>query len=291
MHCVERVKRPPAWAARGVVLGTTGLLWGLSGWTWTVAAVALGAAVGTALVARFVGFLLPREGGWIGAQAGRLCVGAGLCALVVVSSVWTVLLAVGLAVAVLALTQSREVGRIAVGVGAVLAVVGASGVAVQVLRARADEEAAYRAAGDVARGRMLPQAPADALVALMRAVRRSNDPAGCTLLLDDAAAAQFAAAYGAPDCPAALRAAGAGVDDRSRYDHPDYNSLRVDQPDPHGPAVVDGCAVRWPPTLDEILRGSSAAPARPPGPALGVVTIAPAYGTGWQIPAFRRCGS
>lgn len=265
------------------VLGVAVLLWGVAGWSWTVPALALAVAIGVGLLARLVGVVLPREGRWIADRAG-VAAAFGALAYLVTQASPTATFVAGLLVAALALAQrSRLVKLGALLAGAVLAVSGLVGI----IATAQDRAAAYQAAGDVARGQLLPDTPADALLTLMRAVSRPNDPIGCALL-DDPAAVQFASAYRAPDCPAALRAAGARVVDPDAYDRIEHDSLTVDQPDPAGPAVVDGCAVRWRPTLDQIL-GNSTAPAPSPGPPLGVVTVAPAYGTGWIITDFRRC--
>lgn len=270
------------------VLGAVGLLWGFSGWSWTVPALALGVALAVALVARTVGVLLPREGRWIAERAGLLAGTGALVFLLSQSSAWAVLLALGVVALALSLPQSRPVRRLVGAAGVALSLVGAAGLVVQGIAERADRAAAYQAAGDIARGQLLPDTPEDALIALMDAVARPDD-AGC-YLFTDAGRAALTAAYSAPDCVAALRAAGAGVDDPGAYARRvDRASVDV-QLDPDGQrATVDGCAVRWRPDLDELLNGRR--PGTPdPGPSLARITAVPLYnGAGWAIDNVAPC--
>lgn len=261
---------------------------GVSGWTWTVPALALCVAVVVALVARVVGVLLPREGRWIADRAGVLAALGALVFLLTQSSAWAVLLVAGLAGGALPLPQRPRIRRVALAAGIAVALLGAAGLVVQGIAVRADRVAAYQAAGDVARAQLLPDTPDDALIALMDAVARPDD-AGCHLLTD-AGRAALTAAYDAPDCPSALRAAGTGVDDPAEYARRvDRASVDV-QLDPNGQrATVDGCHVRWRPSLDELLNGRQ--PGTPdPGLPLARITVVPLYGpAGWAIEDVTSC--
>jgi hypothetical protein len=284
----DHLRRPPAWLLAVAGAGAAGLLWALAGWGWTVPAVALAVAVLVALSARLVGVLLPREGRWIADRAGVLAVAGALVVLVAQSSIWAVLLALGVLALAVALTQPARMRRAGVLAGAVLALVGAAGVVVLGIADRAERAAAYQAAGDYTRAQLLPDTPADALVALMNAVARPDD-VGCALFTD-AGRAALSAAYRAPDCPAALRAAGAGVVDPDAYPRLEADSIAVQLGEPAGtPALVDGCSVRWRPTLDELLNGRPI-DAPTPGPPLARITVSRPYGgDGWAVDNIERC--
>jgi hypothetical protein len=283
----DRLRRPPTWLLAIAGAGAGALLWALAGWGWTVPTVALAVAVLVALSARVVGVLLPREGRWIADRAGVLAVAGALVVLVAQSSIWAVLLSLGVLALAVALTQPARTRRVGVLAGAALALTGAAGVVVLGIADRAERAAAYEAAGDYTRAQLLPDSPADALVALMGAVARPDD-IGCALFTD-AGRDALSAAYGAPDCPAALRTAGAGVVDASAYPRVERDSISVQPGPPGAPTSVDGCAIRWRPTLDELLNGRQ--PGMPePGPSPARIAVVPVGGgIGWAIEDVTPC--
>lgn len=259
------------------------LLWALTGWTWTVLAAALAAA----LVLHVLGFLLPRR---LHDRAGAIAPLAAVLVLITQSSPWAVLLCVGLAGAGLAFTQLGTTRTVALIAGAAIAAVGAVGLAHQAVVIRTEHEAAHRTAGDYARGQMLPDDPSETIAELMRRVARGDgDPATCALMFDEQGRVELARAYQVPNCPAALQAAGAAISDPVRYrDRIDLASIKA-RTDPTAPrAEVDGCRVRWRENaLGEILTGSTT-PRPVPGPPLGRFTLAPVPG-GWVVTGVNPC--
>ncbi|MGH3614153.1 MAG: hypothetical protein ACRDRK_16480 [Pseudonocardia sp.] len=283
----DRLRRPPAWLFAATGVGAAGLLWVLAGWSGTVPAVGLAVALVVALLARVVGALLPREGRWIADRAGILAGTGALVVLVVQSSVWAVLVALGLLGLALAFAQPPRARRTLGWVGVVLVTIGTAGVLVAAAVARSERAAAYDAASERSRAQLLPDSPADALVTLMDAVAQPDD-AGC-YLFTDAGRAAFSAAYDAPDCATALRTGGVDVVDADAYPRVEHDSIVMQIGADDARAVVDGCAVRWRPTLDELLNGRR--PGTPePGPRLARIAVeALDGGTGWIITEFSRC--
>lgn len=283
----DRLRRPPAGLVATAGAGAAGLLWVLAGWSWTVPAVAVAVALVVALLARVVGVLFPREGRWIADRAGVLAGTGALVVLVVQSSAWAVLLALGLLGLALALTQPPRARRALGAVGVVLLVIGTAGVLVSAAVARSERAAAHDAASERSRAQLLPDSPADTLVTLMDAVARP-DNSGC-YLFTDAGRASLSAAYNAPDCQTALRTGAVDVVDASAYPRIEHDSIAVQLGADGARAVVDGCAVRWRPTLDELLNGRR--PGTPePGPRLARISVeALDGGTGWIITEFARC--
>lgn len=215
---------------------------------------------------------------------------AGLVGLVVLSawaSPWAVVMCVGLAGAALAVrVRARRARAVALVVAGVIGVVGGAGLVVQDIAARVAREAAYTAAGDVSRGQLLPGQPRQVLTTLMTMIADGDDAIGC-VLFDQHAQEAFAAAHRSVDCPAAIRTAHALIDSPESYPRIEHDTVSLRNV-PAGTVEVDGCGIRWRPTLDELLNGAQ--PGRPdPGPVPGRLIVAPAYGTGWLIVNFAPC--
>lgn len=284
-----RVRRPPSWLLAPTVLGAVVLLWVLAGAPWTAAAVTFGVVLVVALVAKVVGFLLPREGRWIADRGGVFGVAGALVFLVTQSSGRAVLFVGGLTVVALALPQAWRTRHVVGAVGAVVVVLGATGLIVQSVTTRAEQEATYQAEAAMARARLLPASPEEALADLMTAAAR-QDGRGCDLFTP-AGRTAITAAYRAADCPAALHLAGMAIVDRQRYaDWIDAHSIAVQLDQDGQRAAVDGCAVQWRPTLQELLYGRPAGTPDAPGPPLArIVAVTTYHGTGWAIDGLQRC--
>lgn len=275
--------RPPS---RRALLGagaTAGLLlWALTGWTWTVLAVALAAA----LILRVLGLLLPHR---LRDRSSVLALLAAVIVLITQSSPWAVVLCLGLAGAGLALTQLGTTRAVALVAGALVAAVGGVGLALEYAAAQAARDAEFIAAGDHARAQMLPDDPVDSVAELMRRLGRADaDDGTCSLMFDEQGRRTFAATHHAPDCPAAMRAAREQITDPTRYrDRIDLASITAR---PAGPlAEVDACRVRWRENaLGELLTGATASARPAPGPPLGRLTLAPVPG-GWVVTDVRTC--
>ncbi|MGH3585597.1 MAG: hypothetical protein ACRDQ0_04675, partial [Pseudonocardia sp.] len=202
-------------------------------------------------------------------------------------SAWAVLAVAGLALAALAAAAPSLVFLIA---GAVIALAGAVGLVIEDVQARAEADAAHRAAGDFARAAILPDEPDATVAELVRAAARPDGDGRCIGLFDEHGRAEFAAAHNAPDCVTALRALRTQITDPIRYrDRFKSDSLTV-TPRPDGRADVDACNLHWrTPGIDGLT--DTRPPGPPPGPArIGRLTLAPINGGGgWTITNVRPC--
>ena len=92
--------RPPSWRALLVTSAAASLLllWALTGWSWTVFAVAVAAA----LIVRVLALLLPRR---LRGHSGALAALAAIVMFIAQSSPWAVLFCVGVACTCLVLGQ------------------------------------------------------------------------------------------------------------------------------------------------------------------------------------------
>lgn len=248
----EHLRRPPTWLLAASGAGAAGLLWALAGWDWTVPGVAMAVAVVVTLSARVVG--APTAAGRsVDRRPSRRT------------------------------RRSRRPGRPC---GAVVDL----GRAARTRRPRArrgphpagpdatGQHAGRRRAGPHRRGRR-------------RRARHRRPRGTCSglssrrgrALFTDAGRAALSAAYSAPDCPAALRAAGSGVVDASAYPRVERDSIAVLPGPPAAPTSVDRCAVRWRATLDELLNGRE-----PETPDRGCATTSAATASTGSAPAAVR---
>ncbi len=171
----------------------------------------------------------------------------GLVALSAWTSPWAVVLCAGVAGALLAVRlRARRARTVALVVAAVIGAVGGSGLVVRDVAGRVAREAAYTAAGDVSRGKLLPGQPRQVLTTLMTMIADGDDAVGC-VLFDQHAQEAFAAAHRSVDCPAAIRTAHALIDSPESYPRIEHDIVSLRNV-PAGAVEVDGCAIRWRPT-------------------------------------------
>ena len=122
------------------------------------------------------------------------------------------------------------------------------------------------------RGQIGVARPNLVLQVVLSSVGRGDVGPVCDKLLAEPARAPFAAAAGAPDCPAAVRALAAQVDDAAAYARG-----RAPSTDAGDVLTVDACRLTW-------TAGAT------PGPQLGVLTVGRVgTETTYVVTAFRGC--
>ena len=255
----RRLTRTRRGAAGLAIIAAALLLWPFAGWFWIpwLAGLAVLVLIGLLRLDRLLG-----DWAW---HVGGLAVVAGL---MLRTGPWDWALAASIGVLLAGLMQWPW-WRLAA-VGAVLCVL--SGTGWGLARARVAQEEAAQQAQAQAQSAELNQMsrPTRALPVLLRAVGR-NDPAPvCSGLMTEAASASFVAAAGAPDCPAAVRALAAEVEDPAAY-----GLGRAPSSTAGDVLTVDACRLSW-------------AAGVTPGPQLGVLTVG-RVGTTYVVTGFRAC--
>lgn len=255
-----------------VLLVVFAVVWPLAGFPWWPLLVVLGLAV----VLRVLGF------GYL--LAGRRGPALGVALLIVTTlgavSPWAAVTTVRASIGVAGLFRLPRWQLLAVGM-VLFVVAGAGWVAETVVTAqqRATVEAQKQA---YSRARLLPRAPRDALGVVMSAVA-DGDPLVCALLFTPPARAQLAAAFDAPDCPAAVYAWHARIVRPGDYDlstqlHGDTFTVSPDRET----ATVTGCRLRWYSALTGDLPDAG-----PPSP--GRMQLRRVLGTGYEITDYQPC--
>ncbi|MET8848017.1 hypothetical protein [Amycolatopsis sp. NPDC004625] len=89
------------------------------------------------------------------------------------------------------------------------------------------------------------------------------------------------AAHGGGDCPGAVRALAARVDDPGAYVNRLWLPGQATQPGPAGTLAVDACQLDF--------GGLASAPRPDPGPQIGHLTLTQQHGEGHQVTAYRPC--
>ncbi|MGQ0576981.1 MAG: hypothetical protein ACT4RN_22680 [Pseudonocardia sp.] len=257
----RRILRTPR-AAAGLGIGAAALLlWPFAGWSWWPWVAGAGALVLLRLL-RLDGLLR----GWVWHVAGLVVV-AGL---MLGTGPWAWAFAASIGVLLAGLVQ-LPLWRLAA-VGAVLCAVTGTGFAITQFRT-AEQLAAQRAQTQMENRGQLGAPRATALLpVLLTTVARAETGAVCDNLIAPQARPAFAAAAGAPDCAAAVRALAAQVTDPRVYAEGEApGTRRGDELD------VDACRLTWP--------GGAA-----PGPQLGRLTVGRAEaGTTYVVTGLRPC--
>jgi hypothetical protein len=168
----------------------------------------------------------------------------------------------------------------------VLAVAGATGLLVEHLHARQLRDLEWVQASELNRAQLLPRSPGRAARALLAAVA-DGDPTVCATVLAPAAADQFAASVGAPDCAAAVRLLAARVVDPRRYPAPDSDAIpEARSPDgEHGTA--DLCRMTW--NALARIGVPTRTPDPLPGPQLARLDLVRVLDQGYRIARFTPC--
>jgi hypothetical protein len=256
-----------------VLLVVFALVWPLAGFVWWPLVLVLALAV----VLRVLGF------GYL--LAGQRGPGLLVALLIVTTlgavSPWAAVTALGAGLAVVGLVRLPRWQLLAVGMVLFL-VAGAGWVAETVVDAqrRAAVEAQKQA---YSRARLLPRSPWDALGAVMDAVAEGDTSGACALLFTPPARDQLAAAFDAPDCPAAVRAWQARVVRPGDYDLSPRLRGDVATVSPDGEtATVTGCGLRWYSPLTGDLPDAG-----PPSP--GRMQLRRVLGIGYEITDYRPC--
>lgn len=247
----------------------TFVLWALSGWVlWAP----ISAIAGIAL-ARLVLPLIPDTWrSWV----APLVLLSILLALATVVTVWAWLIAIGVIGAVPVL-RSFPVWKPAVVLSVVLWT-GITGVIVTEYQSAQEQQRIRQDASAQARAKLLPQTPERLVSSLMTLIARNDVQSAC-FYFSDAAKAQFATTWAAPDCESAMYMVTSQITDRSAYqDVNTYDSVLT-----RGVrSVVNGCQVSW--GLSSFNIGSA-----DPGPKLGMMELHRQMGQGYLITKYQKC--
>jgi hypothetical protein len=260
-HRWRRLTRSRRGAAGLAIVAAALLLWPFAGWFWIpwLAGLVVLVLIGLLRLDRLLG-----DWAW---HVGGLAVVAGL---MLRTGPWDWALAASIGVLLAGLVQLPW-WRLAA-VGAVLCVMSGTGWGMD--RVRVAQEGAAQQAQAQAQSYDLNQMsrPTRALPVLLRAVGRNDPTPVCSGLMSEAARASFATAVGTPDCPAAVQALAAKVEDPAAY-----GLGRAPSSTTGDVLTVDACRLSW-------------APGVTPGPQLGVFTVGRAGSAStYVVTGFRAC--
>ena len=255
-----------------VLLLVFAVVWPLAGFPWWPLLLVLGLAV----VLRVLGF------GYLlaGKRGPVLLVTLLLVTTLGEWSPWLAATGLGAALVVAGLVRLPRWQLLAVGMVLFLCA-GAGWVAETVIAAQ-QRAASWAQTSDYNRAQLLPRSPRGVLGAVMESVADADTSAACGLFTEPAQA-QLAAAFDAPDCPAAVLAW------HERVTRPeDYGlsprllgDVATVSPD-RETATVAGCGLRWFSPIE-----GDEPPAGPTSP--GRMQLRRVLGTGYQITDYRPC--
>jgi hypothetical protein len=260
-HRWRRLTRSRRGAAGVAILAAALLLWPFAGFFWVPWLVGLVVLV---LVALLRLDRLLRGWQW---HLGGLAVLVGL---MLNTSPWDWALAASLGVLLAGLVQLPWWKLAAVGV--VLCLLTGAGWGFDRYRAAQEKAAQEAQVSEQNRGRIGVARPNLVLQVVLSSVGRGDVGPVCDKLLAEPAQAPFAAAAGAADCAAAVRALAAQVDDAAAYARGRAPSTQAGDV-----LTVDACRLQW-------TEGAT------PGPQLGVLTVGRVgTETTYVVTDFRAC--
>jgi hypothetical protein len=249
------------------------VVWPVAGFPWWPLVL----VVGLSLLGRLLGF-----GPLIRSPRGA----AVLAGLLVVATVWAwspwlFVIAAGAALAVVGWWRTPR-RRWLAGAGLAVVVVAVAGWSVQAFVSAQREAAEVARAAELGRGSTLPRTPREVMGAVMQLVAEGDSKRACSLFTDPAAR-QLAAAFAAPDCPAAVQTWRARVDRPDDYELSSYLKGEIAVVSPDGQtASLTACALRW----SSFITGPMPAPG-PDSP--GRMQLRRVAGQGFEITDYRPC--
>lgn len=255
-----------------VLLLVFAVVWPLAGFPWWPLLVVLGLAA----VLRVLGY------GYLlaGKRGPSLLVGLLVVTTLGAWSPWLAVTGLGAAVAVAGTFRLPRWQLLAAGM--VLFLGAGAGYVVETVIAAQQRAAAYEQTRAYNQAQLLPDNPRRVLGAVMALVADADTSAAC-FLFTDAAEAQLAAAWNAPDCPAAVLAWSEEVTRPADYDlSPRLLGDQVTLSPDRETGTVVGCGLRWFSPLD-----GDEPDAGPDSP--GRFQVRRVLGLGYEITDYRPC--